>query len=94
MRCAASRGRLEQERYWWWCLGRVAGHLCPVAAIPPAVEPRCTGWIGVPPRFWRAGHAVEPMRRWGSGLDLASRLARFARSALPQPFVARDILHP
>ena len=69
MRCAASQRRLGQDGEWWRRLGRVTGHLRPAAAVPPAVEPGCTGWIRVPSRSRRARHAFEPMRHWKARLE-------------------------
>src|SRR6188472_1452001 len=47
-------------------LDRIAGHIGPVAAIPPAVESRGAGWIRIPARSRRRGH---PSSLCGPGRD-------------------------
>ena len=93
MRSTAPKVRFGQDRQWGRRLGRVTGHLCPAAAIPPAVKPRCTGWIRVPSRSRRAGHALEPMRHRKAQRGLPRGLLDGAQR-ITGAVVSRDILHP
>src|SRR5512133_104183 len=89
---------LDRKSKRRWRLDRITGHVGPMAAIPPAVEPRGTGWIRIPARSGRRGH---PSSLCGPGRDHVIEPAAepsdqhdYRSASLPShtaPVISRDL---